>query len=180
MVDFDIALKLTLQNEGGYSNNPKDKGGETYAGISRNFNPTWIGWRIIDNLKLKWKTTRRIDEFLATDKTIIEAVKIFYKKNYWLKNNLEKLISQDMANLVFDFCVNSGGAILRIQKFLLIEADGICGNETIEALNKFYKTKGNEAINDLVFLRLSYVKSLADFDTFGAGWENRIKRYLVS
>lgn len=37
-----------LQNEGLYSNVPADRGGETYAGITRLYNPEWRGWAIID------------------------------------------------------------------------------------------------------------------------------------
>lgn len=37
--------------EGNYSYLPDDKGGETYAGISRNYNPNWDGWEILDQYK---------------------------------------------------------------------------------------------------------------------------------
>lgn len=37
MAIFNSAFKITMGNEGGYANNPDDSGGETYAGIARNF-----------------------------------------------------------------------------------------------------------------------------------------------
>lgn len=51
MANFKIALDKVLSREGGYINDPDDKGGETYKGISRKYNPDWKGWRIIDNTK---------------------------------------------------------------------------------------------------------------------------------
>ena len=44
MADFEKAYKRTMKNEGGafgYSNNPKDPGGETIMGISRINWPQW-------------------------------------------------------------------------------------------------------------------------------------------
>ncbi len=37
MANYTEALKITGLNEGGYNNIPGDKGGETYAGIARNY-----------------------------------------------------------------------------------------------------------------------------------------------
>ena len=42
-MSFDRAFVTTMQSEGGYVNNPKDPGGETYMGISRNNYPHWQG-----------------------------------------------------------------------------------------------------------------------------------------
>ena len=48
MADFNQALQMVLQNEGGYVNDPNDPGGETYKGIARKMNSNWIGWQLID------------------------------------------------------------------------------------------------------------------------------------
>ena len=40
MANFDIAYRRTSRFEGGYVNDPKDAGGETYNGISRTANGT--------------------------------------------------------------------------------------------------------------------------------------------
>ena len=52
MADFKKALTETLRHEGGYVNDPKDPGGETYKGISRKNHPDWEGWNIIDEKKI--------------------------------------------------------------------------------------------------------------------------------
>lgn len=50
---YSEALKRTLQIEGGYSNDPRDPGGETIFGISRVHHPNLLIFKDIDNLKLK-------------------------------------------------------------------------------------------------------------------------------
>ena len=52
MANFDAAYQKTAAHEGGYVNDPDDAGAETYKGISRRFNPSWIGWAKIDEMKV--------------------------------------------------------------------------------------------------------------------------------
>ena len=48
---YDRDIDHILRNEGGYSNDPDDPGGETYAGISRRHHPkSWI-WVAVDKAK---------------------------------------------------------------------------------------------------------------------------------
>ena len=46
MSDFNIAFEKTLLAEGGYklTDVANDKGGQTYAGITRRDHPAWQGW----------------------------------------------------------------------------------------------------------------------------------------
>ena len=46
MADFLQAFESMIRNEGGYKLHSAegDRGGMTYAGIARNFHPTWPGW----------------------------------------------------------------------------------------------------------------------------------------
>lgn len=46
--NFLKSYDILIKHEGGYVNDPDDKGGETYKGIARKFNPDWKGWKIID------------------------------------------------------------------------------------------------------------------------------------
>ena len=50
----------------------------------------------------------------------------------------------------------------------------------ISFIYEFVNKKGNAGINELVNARINYVTKLAGFDTFGKGWINRIKRYLIT
>src|SRR5271166_2022323 len=97
MASFDIFLPMVLRFEGGYVNDPTDPGGETNKGITMNtfrqcsqnllgLDPT------SDNLKA------------LTD---AQACTI-YKALYWDKMKGDAFASQDLANIVCDFFVNSG------------------------------------------------------------------------
>lgn len=48
---FESAYAPVKQWEGGWCDVPGDSGGETYAGIARNFFPNWRGWPLIDAAK---------------------------------------------------------------------------------------------------------------------------------
>lgn len=50
MADYLPAYERMIRREGGYrlTNDPADRGGMTFAGISRNRWPDWEGWRQID------------------------------------------------------------------------------------------------------------------------------------
>ena len=45
---FSEAFTQTAAHEGGYSNDPWTRGGETYRGIARVHHPDWAGWKRID------------------------------------------------------------------------------------------------------------------------------------
>lgn len=94
---FDLIYSVVRLHEGNYVNHPSDRGGETYAGISRRSNPQWPGWTVIDSIKRK---TGAIDRF-----TYIEQVEIAAKEHYhsiWLKEGFDQLINPNVAYYVFD------------------------------------------------------------------------------
>src|SRR6478736_3168268 len=51
--NFQKAYSHLIENEGGWNNDPTDKGKETYMGISRKHNPDWFGWQYVDEVKGK-------------------------------------------------------------------------------------------------------------------------------
>ena len=51
MADFEKAFAKIIKAEGGYVNNPNDKGGETYMGITRKNHSKLKMWKLIDELK---------------------------------------------------------------------------------------------------------------------------------
>lgn len=137
MANFEVALKRTLSFEGSYSNNPNDKGGETYCGISRKAWPKWDGWEYIDRLN---KDGLSIDK---AEPALVQSVRQFYHFNFWLPLRADEIESQEIANYLFDFAVNSGigDAVKALQKAnnrwfpdSPIGVDGIIGHDTITAL----------------------------------------------
>lgn len=147
MADFTTAYSLTKGNEGGYANHPADRGGETYAGISRNNFPKWEGWKIIDQLKLG-RGIAQLDKALAANIQLQESVQRFYKTNFWDINKLDQVKSQPIANELFDTGVNMGVGIASrfLQRALNmtnrnqalyrdVSVDGIVGPATLTAVN---------------------------------------------
>ena len=98
---FKQGLKFVLKWEGGYVNNPNDKGGATNKGITQN---TYNSW-----LKSQGKAGKDVRNI-----TDSEVEQIYYK-NYWLAAGCDKM-SKDFALLAFDTAVNMG--VSRVQEFL--------------------------------------------------------------
>ena len=126
VADFDPAFERTIQNEGGYRlvNIPADKGGQTYAGIARNYHPNWPGWRYID----------------AGDMQNLELsalVRGFYRDEFWEKISGDGISSQMIAEAIFDFAVNAGVGVAAKLAQIVVGAtpDGRIGPITLSKLN---------------------------------------------
>jgi lysozyme family protein len=118
---FERAFSATMQREGGYVLHKveNDRGGTTYAGIARNFHPSWPGWRHIDDG--------------VTPPT--ELVREFYRREFWNRLNCD-LMPPRIAASVFDFGVNAGTrtAAMLAQIVAGVEADGIIGPKSAAAM----------------------------------------------
>lgn len=111
---FQRALqKYAIPNEGGYNNDPLDRGGETNMGITKKWYP---------NEDIKNLTRERANAILYRD--------------YWKKININQL-PQELSEVVFDNGVvqSQYQAIKNLQKALDVDVDGIIGPQTIEAVN---------------------------------------------
>ena len=98
---FKHALKFVLKWEGGYVNNPNDKGGATNKGITQN---TYNAW-----LKSQGKASKDVRNI--TDSEVEEI----YYKNYWLAAGCDKM-NDTFALLSFDTAVNMG--VSRVNEFM--------------------------------------------------------------
>lgn len=139
MANFDIAISNTLIHEGannskmGYVNDPKDRGGETIAGIARNFHHNDGIWKLVDNAK-------KVPNFpnnLRSIPNILDMIKSFYRVNYWNKILGDDIKSQDIANMLLDKAVLEGysAAIKRAQGIVGVVQNGIMTQELINRLN---------------------------------------------
>ena len=127
---FDDAFKIVLGFEGGYVNDPADRGGETNYGITASTLESakakgWVPSNItIKNLKLS-------------------HAKTIYKNGYWNAVKADDL-PYPLDLIVFDMAVNHGAnsAIKILQKTLNsmldfnLAVDGIIGPKTMAAVNK--------------------------------------------
>lgn len=123
MADFLPAFEATMLAEGGYklTNDPVDRGGQTYAGISRRANPRWTGWPFID----------------AGDRPPASMVRAYYLQNYWDVLRLSEIDSQKVANSLYGSAVNSGAKTAAKLAQLVVGAtpDGVLGPVTLGLIN---------------------------------------------
>ena len=114
MAKFEIAYKRTQRFEGGYVNDLKDAGGETYNGISRRANPTWAGWRVVD----EQKKLPNFPKNLNARKSILDDLEFsLYKTNYWDPVWGDLIQNQHVANDMYDTAVNMGtGRSIRLSE----------------------------------------------------------------
>lgn len=204
MARFESFLPIILQGEGGYSNLIADLGGETYRGISRKWNPNWAGWKIIDQIK-KVRTIKNRE--IINNQQLNLYVADLYKKEYWLPINGDKLIDQDVANVIGDHGVNEGvkDATEMVQWVLVnkfgkraVEIDGDFGPITLGNLNSvnarqffneftdfrvaFYKYRGNDLGRDksldTAFYSLGVRPNSKQGEEFLDGWLARMDKFI--
>lgn len=149
MAEFESAYAPLKQFEGGYDNDTDDRGGETYAGIARNFYPKWEGWKLIDQIKRSHKTFSAISRAAAQDFYLQDLVAAWYKAEWFDALGLGNL-PQNLANEIFEQAVNlgKGGSGKKVQiicnaynrgqngkpLFGDLVVDGAIGPKTLSAL----------------------------------------------
>jgi lysozyme family protein len=151
-------MEYVLKHEGGYVDHPKDPGGATNMGITL---ATLRDWRERPVSKANVKALSRS-----------EAMEI-YRALYWNTVKGDDLpAGVDYA--VLDFAINSGPdrAARYLQRIVGATQDGRIGPITL-ALTK--RMDAAEVINALCDARLAYLKGLKTWDTFGKGWERRVR-----
>lgn len=155
-MNFDTAFEKLIGHEGGYSNDPRDPGGETKFGISKRIYP------MLDIASL----------------TLADA-KAIYRRDYWDRAQCDKM-PPELAFDVFDAAVNSGigQAIRWLQRSVGVADDGYVGPLTLGALVRDDDPSAVQArFNGH---RLAFMTNLSTWQTFGKGWARRIAANLQS
>lgn len=121
MADFEQAFKYLMDEEGiKLSDSKADRGGQTYAGVSRKFHPGWVGWRYIDSGQ--------------TPPT--QIVRDFYHAEYWMPIRGDEIKSQRIASVLLSQFANMGiSAIKLAQAVAKVIQDGKIGAKTLSAIN---------------------------------------------
>jgi len=129
MANFDEAVKVILEHEGGYVNDPNDSGGETNFGISKRSYP---------DLNIKGLT--------------VEQAKEIYKKDYWDRIRGDSIVSDTIATDILDTAVNMGVVTTAklLQTCLGVTVDGHIGDKTLQAINSIDE--------ELLLLRFKLIK----------------------
>ena len=121
MAEFNHHIEDLITKEGGYvlTDVRGDRGGQTYAGISRRANPNWSGWRYVDQ-----------DQTPPRD-----LVHALYRALYWDSMSLDD-VSDDIAEMLLSSAVLSGPrtAAKLLQAALGVTVDGVIGSQSTMAL----------------------------------------------
>lgn len=159
--NWDKAFSEVIRSEGGYVNDPHDRGGETNLGVTKAAWADYMGRPIADG-EMKSLTT--------------VMVKPFYKKLYWDRCKCDSL-PNGIDYAVFDFGVNAGtGTSAKLlQRIVGVPDDGAIGPKTLEAVSKHdpkdLLTKFSEA-------KTKYYEGIVvnhpEQVRFLQGWKNRI------
>lgn len=159
---FIKAFEDLIGIEGGYVNDPLDRGGETKYGISKRSYPY---------LNIKLLTLRQAQEI--------------YHRDYWLPEFED---SPAIAVELFDISVNMGkrSAIKILQRalnlmnrngknFRDLAVDGIIGRNTMAAYNSVDKSILLKVLNGLQFMRyVEIVERNPSQERFFNGWMKRV------
>lgn len=150
----DASIETIIRDyEGGYVDDPRDRGGETNYGIT--------------------KAVARANGYTGDMKTLpLDTAVEIYRRNYWRPIQGDKLPpGPDFAT--FDYAVNSGvsrGA-KGLQKAVGAKVDGLVGSETI------FKAKTVDPVATVKAIcaeRLSFLQALKNWRYFGKGWGRRV------
>lgn len=163
--NFDKAFNRLFGHEGGWTNDPRDRGNWTTGVIGKGeCNGTKFGISAASYPNLDIKSM-----------TMTDAMTIYYN-DFWKKLQLDQYPAA-LTFQVFDAAVNHGipRAIKLVQNAIKTTADGVVGPKTLAALSAI-------DVNDLILLflanRLSFMVTCDGWSAYGGGWSNRIAHNL--
>lgn len=166
MAKIDNLGKFILSWEGGFVNDPADRGGATNKGVTLS---TWKAQGYDKNHDGKIDVQ---DLKLITDDDALDIM----KRNCWDRWQADLIGSEAVASLLVDWVWGSGVWGIKIpQDMLCVKADGIVGPKTLAALGRqdphtFWqrlKARREQYLLDIVKSRPANRKFLK-------GWQNRL------
>jgi len=188
VANFDLAYPLTVNNEGYYVSQEwarahgDNHSGETYMGVDRIANPTWPGWKIIDQYKatngpIPYNT--RLPVSLGLE----DLVKQYAKQNYWDVIKGDQIADQGVAQMIFEQKWGGYSGIQGVQKVInsliapdSIKVDGGIGPDTLAKINSLPPDTLHDALYNE---RLNWINTVGQKVNANAvkGWTDRLKRF---
>ena len=165
---FQRALEFVLKVEGGYTNDPVDRGGATNKGI----------------LQRVYDIYRKAEGLRPADVRHILNIEVeeIYRDAYWLEGDCDRL-PWPVSLVHFDACVNTGvtQAAKFLQRSVCAEPDGRIGPKTLEALRSLLTREAPLAVAERLLLRREpFYRRLVQVDPsqkrFLQGWLNRVEK----
>jgi len=130
LTEFDDIIKVVLKHEGGYVDDPDDRGGATNWGVTQKVYEDYVGYSC------------EKEEIKNMNQEVAEEI---YFEKFWKPSKAERL-PPEIRQTYFDMCVNhgQGGAVKILQQACnnkrkpdnQIDVDGGIGPNTIRAASK--------------------------------------------
>lgn len=149
--------------EGGYGWSKNDAGGPTRFGITC-YDLAQHRHQKMDSMK-RWAPIVRAMPLSEADD--------IYAAKYATACRFNEL-NDGVDCVVFDFGVNSGPSrsIRYAQRLVGVNADGVLGPATLHAINDM---PPKQFINRFCDARMSFLRGLGNWGSFGKGWSSRVK-----
>jgi len=156
--NFKKALMHVLVHEGGWADHPRDPGGATMKGVT------------LATYQRHFGEDKSKDDLRNIADEELEQI---YRSGYWSKCRCDELpTGVDYA--LFDAAVNSGpgrGAKW-LQAAVGAKQDGGIGPKTLSRVKEHDPL---EVIGVMCDRRLTFLRNLSTWSTFGKGWERRVE-----
>jgi lysozyme family protein len=170
MTRFDECIASIMEIEGGWADDPHDKGGKTNKGITI---ATFVKWRYKGKDDPTPETIRKLIRELRglTD----DEAKLIYHTLYWTPSRCEQL-PKGIDFCVLDTSINSGvhKSIEILQGQLGVVVDGLIGKKTLAAANAYPDQRS--LIHKFMDARIAYLRTRSTFWKHGTGWLDRCAR----
>jgi lysozyme family protein len=159
----DQALPLILIFEGGFTDDPADKGGATSHGIIQTEYNSYLNKKGLPPQSVKYISDIQVHDI--------------YLNDYWLVAKCDKMPG-NFSVAVFDTAVNNGvgRSTITLQRAIGAVPDGIIGPETLSKLAAMdVKTVGNKFLDAKIAFYNACVQHDSTQQKFLGGWLRRVQ-----
>jgi lysozyme family protein len=173
--DFNEAQEIVKLVEGEYSSDKADRGNYVNTKWGRRF----VGTKYGISAPVLMEYLKRIPTKEDMMNLEYETALDIYKNEYWDKQNLSNFRDQNIANIIYDGCVNQGiNAMKSILRKIynkngvnITDSDNPFNISFIEEINKIEQ---EDLFDDIKEEREKKYKSAATYKKHGRGWLNRL------
>ena len=164
--EFDVAFDRIIGHEGGFQNDPKDRGNWTSGRIGK-------GELVGTKYGIAAMTYPTVD---IKNLTVDQAKGIYYE-DWWLPLKMDHM-PQAVPYQMFDAAINHGmnRASMLLQKAVDAHPDGVIGPRTVAAVNRM---ELNDVLLRFLSERLRFMAYISRWPRFGKGWAIRIADNLL-
>jgi lysozyme family protein len=169
--DFLLAFELLVGHEGGWDNNPQDRGNWTSGTIG------------VGELKgTKYGIAAHAYPTLDIKNLTLEEARVIYDRDYWRPAGCPDFPPR-LALIMFDCAVNNGvgRAVRFLQGAVGSGQDGAYGPNTKAAVERALVKDPDDMdlVSEVHAQRLHFMAGLDTWKTFGLGWSRRLAKVAL-